>query len=211
MAALSSEQRRLLERATLQYNDHLDVAAEYLEGRGIDLEYARSSALGVVVDPLPGHEGLTGRLAIPYLTDFGPVNMTFRCIEDHDCKGAHSDKYRKWQGVGSCMYGVQAIARADEWIAITEGELDALTLNMIGVPAVGIPGTETWLEHWPNVLEDFSRVYVFSDGDNAGEILWKNVSRAVDNAVRIPMPHGEDVNSMYNREGADYLRRRIRK
>lgn len=212
MGALSSEQRKLLERATLQYAEHLDEAKEYLESeRGIDLEYARSSALGVVRDPVPGHEHLEGRLSIPYLTDYGPVNMTFRCMKDHACKEVGCAKYMRFKGTPTTLYGVQSIARADDWIAVTEGEIDAITLNMIGIPALGVPGTENWQEHWPNVLDDFSRIYVFTDGDNAGDILWKNVSHHMNTAIRVAMPHGEDVNSMYNREGYKYLRGRIRK
>lgn len=212
MAAPSKEQLKFLERAVLQYAENLDVAGEWLEGRGIDLEFARSSGLGVVKNPLPGHEHLDGRLAIPYLTDVGPVAITFRCILPHDCKDIpRHQKIGKRKGTETRLYGVQTYDWADEWIVLTEGEIDALTYHQMGVPALGVPGAEVWEEHWANFLEDFSRVYVAEDGDDAGKDLWLNASENLSNAIRMRMPDGEDVNSMYVKLGEEYLLGRIKK
>lgn len=214
--ALSKEQRRLLETATLRYANHLDEAEVWLEGRGLDLEFARSEGLGVVRDPLQGHEHLQGRLCIPYLTDFGPVNMTFRCMGDHDCKVIpdHS-KYMFPKGLKTNLYGVQSIDMADEWIVMTEGEIDRLTWVQMGVPAIGVSGAEKWQKHWANVIEDFSVLYFIQDGDTAGRKLYEHVSYAVDQSktqiIRVRMPDGEDTNSMYIKRGKDYLMERIGK
>lgn len=202
---LSKEQREFLERATLRYSESLGVAAEWLAARGIELDHAASSALGVVVDPLPGHEHLAGRLAIPYLTDAGPVNMTFRTMVDR------GPKYLLQPGLKANLYGVQTMRFAEDWIVVTEGELDALIWHQIGVPAIGISGAEKWVPHWTNVLEDFSRVYVAEDGDDAGEKLWNRISSECSTAVRMRMPDGEDSNSMFLKKGKDYLLGRIRK
>src|SRR6478735_6020501 len=99
MAQLSVVQRRSLERALKTYQEHLDEALGYLEGRGIDKEAALSSGLGVVRDPLPGQDHLVGRLAIPYLTPSGPVNYNFRCMQSHSCKEYGHGKYVMWQGL----------------------------------------------------------------------------------------------------------------
>lgn len=213
MPALSKEQRRYLERATLQYAKGLDDAAEWLEARGLDLEFARSRGLGVVRDPLPGHENVEDRLAIPYLTDAGPVNMNFRCIQPHDCKqqGAHHKKYMKRKGSPTNLYGVQSAAWADEWIVVTEGEIDALIWQQIGVPAIGVPGAENWKDHWVNVFEDFSRVHLAEDGDDAGKDLWIAMSENLTNVIRMKMPDGEDSNSMFLKAGEGYLLSRIKK
>ncbi len=210
MPMLSKSQRVLLERATLQYATHVDLAEEYLAGRGIDLEAARSSALGVVVDPVPGHEGRQGRLAIPYLTNAGPVNMTFRCIRDHSCKEHKCPKYMKLAGEQTNLYGVQYLDEAGDWIAVAEGELDALSSNLAGIPCVGIPGAENWKDHWTNVFEDFTRVYVWQDGDAAGEKFSKKLMTEI-GAIRVPFPAGEDVNSILAKQGVDALRKMIRK
>lgn len=216
MARLSREQRQFLERATLRYAENLDVAAGWLEARGLDLDHARSRGLGVVIDPLPGHEPAKGYLAIPYLTRSGPVNINFRCMQDHNCKEIpHHSKYWKRKGSPTNIYGVMSIAKADDWIVVTEGEIDALIWQQMGVPALGVPGAENWKEHWSNLLEDFSRVYLAEDGDSAGKDLWIAMSEHIDQSntmvVRMRMPDGEDTNSMYLKYGKDYLLGRIKK
>src|SRR5258706_150561 len=142
MAMLSNTQRKSLERATLQYMEYLPEAEEYLAGRGIEPEVARSVGLGVVRDPIPGHESLEGRLAIPYLTPSGPVNMNFRCIKNHQCKDHGHKKYMTWSGIETTLWGVQFLAQAEDYIAVAEGEIDALSSNIAGVPCVGIAGAE---------------------------------------------------------------------
>lgn len=213
---LSREQRQYLERAWETYSRNLGDAEGWLAGRGLDLEFARSRGLGVVRDPLPGHEKMSGYLAIPYLTKAGPVNMQFRCIQDHNCKEiVDHQKYRKRKGSPVNLYGVQSIHWAEDWIVVTEGEIDALTWQQIGVPALAVPGAENWKEHWANLLEDFSRVYLAEDGDNAGKDLWIAMSEHIDQGntmvIRMRMPDGEDSNSMYLKHGKDYLLGRIKK
>lgn len=216
MPQLSRERRNFLEKAVLRYAAHLDLAADWLEGRGIDKEFAASVALGVVVDPMPGHEPARGRLAIPYLTDAGPVGINFRCIQDHNCKEqTNHSKYWKPKGSTALLYGVQSASWAEHWIVATEGEIDALTWQMVGVPAVGIPGAKNWKDHWSNVFEDFSRVYLAEDGDSAGESLYEKmvhkIDQSVSSVIRMEMPDGEDSNSMYVKKGKDYLLSRIKR
>lgn len=213
---LSREQRQYLERAWETYSKNLGDAEGWLAGRGLDLEFAASRGLGVVRDPLPGHEMMRGYLAIPYLTRSGPVNMQFRCIQDHNCKEiVDHKKYRKRKGSPVNLYGVMSIAQADDWIVVTEGEIDAMTWQQIGVPALAVPGAENWQKYWANLLEDFSRVYLAEDGDNAGKDLWIAMSEHIDQGntmvIRMRMPDGEDSNSMYLKHGKDYLLGRIKK
>lgn len=159
---------------------------------------------------------MAGYLAIPYLTRIGPVNFSFRCIQNHNCKEVPNHrKYLKRKGSSVNLYGVMSIAQAEDWIVVTEGEIDALTWQRIGVPALGVPGAENWEEHWANLLEDFSRVYLAEDGDNAGKDLWIAMSEHIDQSntmvVRMRMPDGEDSNSMYLKQGKEYLLGRIKK
>lgn len=210
MAMLSLLQRKLLERATQTYGSHVEEAESYLAGRGISLEAARSAGLGVVRNPLPGQEFLTGRLAIPYLTKAGPVNMAFRCLKDHSCKESGCSKYMRWSGLGDTLYNVNAIFEAGQAIAISEGEIDALSSTLAGIPCVGIPGSTKWEEHWNLVFEDFERVYAWQEGDAAGEKFAKRMALEL-NAIRVVLPPGEDVNSLWAAHGAEALRARIRK
>ena len=63
MPQLSKEQKLFLETTASQYAQHLDLAADWLEARGIDLDRGRYEGLGVVVDPPAIHETWAGRLA----------------------------------------------------------------------------------------------------------------------------------------------------
>lgn len=212
MPTLSSERRKFLKRATLQYQEHIEDAALFLETRGIDLDFARDVGLGVVRNPEAIHQDYEGRLAIPYITNVGPVQMGFRCIRDHDCKMHGCPKMLRVKNWPNRLYGVQSFSQADEWIAVAEGEFDAMILQMIGIPAVAVPGAEMWKPHWPNVFEDFSRVYIFGDGDKAGSAMIDMWRDRLDTAViSAQMPDGEDVNSMYLKKGKEFLIGKIKR
>lgn len=211
MGQPSAVQRKSLEQATMQYGANIEMAEEYLANRGIELGVARSVGLGVVTNPLPGHESRVGRLAIPYLTNHGPVNMNFRCMLDHKCKDHGHQKYMTWSGLETNMYGVQALRNADDWIAISEGEIDAISARLSGVPCVGVSGASKWLDHWNLMLEDFTHVYVFQDGDEAGVKFADKVLSQIPGAIRVVLPPGEDVNSILVAGSAAAVRELIRK
>ncbi len=189
--------------------ENVTEAEGYLASRGIDLEHASSVGLGVVRNAIAGHEHLTGRLSIPYLTAAGPVNMNFRCIQDHDCRDAGHEKYMTAGGIEANLYGVQFLDRADDYIAVAEGELDALSSNLAGVPCVGISGANKWKPHWNLVFDGFSRVYVWQEGDAAGKKFGDMLVREVA-AIRLALPPGEDVNSILVKQGPSALRTRIK-
>ncbi len=212
MAQLSREQRESLETTVSQYAEHLDDAAEWLAGRGIEMENARYEGLGVVRNPPAIHEQYEGRLSIPYLTDFGPVAISFRCMQDHSCKEAGHGKYLKPKNQETTLYGVRSFDDATDWIGVTEGELDSLILRQMGIPAVAVPGATSWKEHWVNVFEDLSRIYVFADGDDAGRkmlgVFRDKLSMPV---LKVTLPEGEDVNSTFLKYGAEGILKRIKK
>lgn len=208
MEALSSEQRRFLEEATRRYAKHGDEVVGYLEARGIGRELVASTAIGVVHDPLPQHQHLEGFMAIPYLTDFGPVNLRFRCMRD-DCDHDGHGKYHTPHGWPADIYGVQQFDEADDWIAVCEGELDALLLRQIGIPAVGIPGANVWHPWWPNVFEDYSRIYVIPDGDQAGQKMWDRW-KSLQDTIRVKLPQGLDVTDFVLKYGADAMREKVK-
>lgn len=212
MQTLSAEQRRFFEQAAAQYQADLagDPAAQaYLTGRGIGPQAGATYRLGVVRSPLAGHEGLAGRLCIPYLTPAGPVNFSFRCLRSHDCKAEGCPKYLPIEGMERNLYNVLDLKKDSPFICITEGELDALTLSMAGLPAVGIPGVKQWKKWWPRCLADFDTIYAFGDGDEAGGKLNSFLAREV-RARSVSMPKGTDVNALYVQGGADALRRLLK-
>ena len=196
-----NSQKELLERATLKYQENIYLAEDYLKSRGIPIEVARLARLGVVAEPEVGHEMYQGRLAIPYVTKTGVVDLRFRSLNP-----AVEPKYMGLTGADTRMYNVLDIERAGDYIGICEGELDTLTLSAcVGIPCVGVPGANSWKKHYSRLLADFERVYVFADGDQPGKEFATSLSRELPVTI-VNFPDGEDVNSYYIKYGADSIR-----
>ena len=191
-------------RAAKYYHSALHEAEEYLVERGITMEAAEKARLGVVLDPLTGHEQYVNRLAIPYLTKSGVVDIRFRSL------GHEEPRYMGLTGASTHLYNVGAFFRASTYICICEGEIDTITLDYVcNIPAVGVPGVNNWKKHYTRLLSDFEKVFLFADGDNAGTEFAKSLSRELSSLVIIQAPEGEDVNSMYRVHGADYFKEKI--
>jgi len=191
-------------RAAKYYHSAIHEAEDYLAGRGITLEAAEKARLGVVLDPLTGHEQYVNRLAIPYLTKSGVVDIRFRSL------GQEEPRYMGLTGASTRLYNVGAFFRASSYICICEGEIDTITLDYVcGIPSVGVPGVNNWKKHYTRLLSDFDKVFLFADGDNAGTEFAKSLARELSSLVIIQAPEGEDVNSLYKIHGADYFKEKI--
>lgn len=202
---LSLSQKQSLGKAAKHYAQSIHLAQEYLVARGLSLEIARRAGLGVVHDAHTGHDGMVGRLSIPYITNTGVVDIRFRSLDGAD------PKYLGLPGAKTHMYNVRGVAEANDHIAVCEGEVDAITLHhAVGIPAVGIPGATNWKTHYRRLLQDFEKVFVFADGDKAGNDFARHLAREVQGVVIVNMPEGEDVNSMYLKEGAEYFKEKVK-
>ena len=201
---LSNSQRQFLLQATQRYAGTIELATEYLLSRHLSVEEASIFHLGVVADPLPGHEPYKGRLAIPYITPSGVVDIRFRAMHNED------PKYMGLVGAKTTMFNTKACFVADKYICVTEGEFDCI---MMGVktqhPTIGIPGANNWKPHYAKILDDFEIVIVLADGDAAGLEFGKKISRELGNVNIISMPEGEDVNSMMVKRGSEWVDERI--
>ena len=202
---LSSSQRQFLLQATQRYAGKIELAQEYLSNRSLSVEEASIFHLGVVDDPLPGHEAYRGRLSIPYITPSGVVDIRFRGINNED------PKYMGLVGAKTTMFNTQACFVADKYICVTEGEFDCIMMSVKTVhPTIGIPGANNWKSHYAKILDDFEIVIVLADGDAAGLEFGKKISRELGNVNIISMPEGEDVNSIITKRGSEWIDERIR-
>ena len=204
MSRLSSSQKNFLLQATQKYAAKIELVEEYLLCRQLSVEEAKVFHLGVVEDPLPGHEAYKGRLAIPYIRPSGVVDIRFRGMYNED------PKYIGLVGAKTTMFNTQACFVADKYICVTEGEFDCIMMTVkTKHPTIGIPGANNWKPHYAKILDDFDTVIVLADGDAAGLEFGKKISRELGNVNIVSMPEGEDVNSVMIKRGSDWIDERI--
>ena len=200
---LSKSQKELLEKATESYAQNLQEIVPYLQSRGITEQTAIMFRLGFVREPEMGHEPYVGKLAIPYLTPTGVIDIRFRSLNSDG-----GPKYMSRPGATTHIYNINALGNDSDVLAICEGELDTVVATQAGFSAVGLPGANNWKSFYNRVLADWSKVILLCDGDNAGREMAKHLSRELDNVFPVFMPEGQDVNDVYLTEGAEGLRKR---
>lgn len=201
---LSASQMESLEEATANYQDSLlrdGAAVRYLQRRGIEEATALTFRLGVVANPMPGHEKYVGWLALPYLDHLGkPVSLRFRCLEQHDHRALYHGKYMSLPDEPARVFNVGALHRAIDTVDVTEGELDAVILDQLGLYAAAIPGASGFQDHHAIMLAGFNRVRVWGDPDEAGSAFVKKVQRALDSAKGVRLLDG-DVTDTFLKHG----------
>jgi DNA primase len=203
MSRLSKSQRELLAKATENYERNLDEVAPYLESRGITKETALMFRLGFVKNPEAGHEPYQGKLAIPYLTPSGVIDIRFRSLNADS-----GPKYLSRPGASTHIFNVAALNTDSDVLVICEGEIDTMIATQVGFAAVGLPGANNWKPFYSRVLADWEKIMLFCDGDNAGKEMAKTITRELDNVFPIFMPENCDVNDVYLAEGAEGLHKR---
>lgn len=204
MLPLSKSLKESLAEAASRYSEALDESTlEYLAKRGIDQGLAENFRLGLVADPIPGHERYRGRLAIPFLGYHDEVHgMRFRTISVAD-----GPKYMGLSGVTTRLFNVRHLHLPDlQDMCITEGEIDAISLVAAGFHAVGVCGADSWKRHHPRLFAGFDKVYIFGDGDDAGRKFSRTVCGSIPSGIEVILPEGQDVNSILVAGGPEAVR-----
>lgn len=101
----------------------------------------------------------------PYLRDGELVNAKYRDVADK--RGM-----RQEAGAEPCLFGWHLIDPKVRAVAITEGEIDCMTLHQCGIPALSVnagAGNHQWIENDWERLERFSEIFVCFDDDEAGQ------------------------------------------
>lgn len=222
MPKLSAVRKKFLAEATTRYKESLpgSQGEEYLAKRGLThprvLETVAKFRLGYVAEPLPGHEMYQGMLAIPYIRqsdnkEWSVVSMRFRCVTP-GCEHPTHGKYMSEPGIPPRLFNTMALIQENDKIAICEGEIDTITAQACGVPAVGVAGVESWKDHFAEPFKGYETVYILADGDEPGMKFASKVAKTLPNAKILPSKPGHDVNSMFMTEGlgARFIKERIK-
>ena len=159
-------------------------------------------SLGYVASPLPGDERFAGMISLPYLsraTDEdhprGVVSIKFRSVGS---QSSGVGKYAQPSGQHGRLFNSNAYFQASTSIGISEGEVDSIAASeYLGLPTMGVPGANGWRDEWKILMKDFVTVFVFADGDAAGEKFAYETADAIGWRSRVvSCPEGEDVSSM---------------
>lgn len=204
---ISASQVAAMDEAVTEYQAALSGAAgAWLGARGIDQGTAATARLGVVDSPHPGHARYRGMLCIPYLLGDGrPVQLRFRCMEQHEHRLHRHGKYNTMAGDPVRIYGVDRILNAGNEIHLAEGELDALVLRQVlGLNAIGVPGAQAWKGRHRRMLAGFQRIYLWGDPDEAGAELVQTITRSLPRTTPVRL-RDHDVNDTYLEHGAEGL------
>lgn len=143
-----------------------------------------------------------GRYSIPYITRSGIVTIRFRRNGNTDT----GPKYLSLPGDVARLYNVGVLLHDGHTLAITEGEVDAITLTEhAGIPAVGVPGVANWKTVFTQLVGNYDRVLCIGDGDDAGSNFANTLAEELE-AVPVHMPDGADCNSYLLEHGPLALR-----
>lgn len=184
------------------YHQFVVDEGDYLKGRGITGTMAQRALLGVVREPLPGHDRYVGRIVIPYLTVNGVVDLRFRATGDQ------TPKYLSLPGHTPRLYNTVVLADDPDTVGICEGEFDALiATHVLGLPSVALPGAQAWdSRRHSRVFKGYGRVIVFADGDEPGRELANQIARDVESAIVVDLGDGMDVTDAYLKSGVDSIK-----
>jgi len=131
---------------------------DWLRGRGITEETVAAFKVAQTV-----REDKTYAV-FPYLKDGALINTKARNISD-------KRDMRQSAGAQPCLFGWHLVSEKARTVVICEGEIDAMTLWQVGIPALSVnagAGNHQWIESDWDRLEVFSTIYLCYDNDDAG-------------------------------------------
>lgn len=215
MQRLSASQKKLLRESALTYHQAFSgsPADDYMASRGLGFPSIKTEMdkfmLGYVAEPLPGDEQFRGMLAIPYLrwsreNGWAVVSIRFRRLDDG------KPKYLTRAGDRPRLFNTLALLKRSPTVAITEGEIDAMTAQVCGIPTVGVPGAQAWKPYFSEPFLGYREVLILADGDEAGMQFADGIAESLPNARVIPCPPGQDVNSLVLNGGPAALLERVK-
>jgi hypothetical protein len=123
--------------------------------------------------------------------------------------GDHRFAWKK--GSKPCPYGLWRLDQrpTDAPLVLVEGESDAQTLWLHGVPALGLPGATAWQERWAEYFTEVRDLLVVIEPDGGGTAMRTRIATsAIRDRVRLVSLDGaKDVSELYVQDPSAFLRR----
>ncbi len=163
---------------------------EYAHAKGLPLDLLRR--LGLQTVSRKGHPAVR----IPYFDREGnEAAVRFRL----SLAGPGPSRFRWTSGAKPLLYGLWKLeeARTAGRVLLVEGESDAQTLWLYGLPALGIPGASCWRPEWAALLEGLA-VYAWQEPDDGGARLIRSLADSVpDLRVIAPPADRKDISECH--------------
>lgn len=201
MLVPSGAMKKLLAERLRVYQEQFRENPEgltYWENRGLTKATAEDFRVGYVAEPLKGDQRFKARLAIPYLTPAGVVGFKFRATN------GSPERFSKDRGDPNRLFNTRILVRARK-LVLCEGEIDTMAATQAGLQAVGIPGAKNWKPEWSRVFYN-RQISVLADGDETGHEFAEVLGSKLYGVRIIDMPDGEDVTSMLQKKGEQWIR-----
>lgn len=169
---------------------------DYAEAKRLPVEFLKS--LGISEH----HNAEGAYLRIPY-TDKKSIAVATRFR--HALEGAARFSWKSGDKPQTYGQARLAEARAHNFIVLVEGESDAQTLWLNGVPGLGLPGTGWTEKRDAPLLDGIETIYVVREPDQGGEAVMRWLSRSkIKSRVRIMSLHPhKDISALYLSAGTE--------
>lgn len=166
---------RMTEAAKMFHQSLNDECREYVDGRGLESQIGRFMLGTVPEDCGAEWSPYRGMLSIPYINlNNQVVQIKFRNLREE------GPKYLNLPSLPTSPFNMKAVDSGSRTINVTEGEFDAMSLASLGYAAISIPGASNWKPYYRNMLDNFERVVLWGDPDDAGQ----SFNAAVQDSVR---------------------------
>ena len=173
----------------------------YLKGRGLTEQ---------ALDDFRVSEQDGEWIVFPYLRDGVHVNTTYIHVERPDGK----KQVRQEKGAEPCLFGWQALDKkfpTTRFVAITEGQIDAITLHQCGIPALSVPNgggggnKQEWVNNDYDRMSRFDTVYLCLDGDEPGQQATAEIAKRLgpERCRTVTLPH-KDANECFKNGIRDF-------
>ena len=158
-------------------------------------------------------------IQFPYVKDGAVVNIKHR---------AENKEFQQEKNAEKCLYRFDEISKLEgDTLIITEGEIDALSVqtagfNMVGSIPDGAPSSESktfgtkfdFLKSAEAIMDGYPKIILAMDSDAPGKLAEKELARRIgaEKCYRVEYPAGcKDANDVLVKHGKDRLRQVIEK